>query len=42
MRRKTELALDRAAGIMLWALEHDTNDATSLLNAIDATIQGAE
>lgn len=42
MRRKTELALERAAGIMIWALDHDTNDATSLLNAIDATIQAAE
>ena len=42
IRRKTKLALERAAGIMIWALEHDTNDGTSLLNAIDATIQAAE
>ena len=34
IRRKTELALERAAGIMIWALEQDTNDQTSLLSTI--------
>ncbi len=35
IQRKTELALARASGIMIWALHHDTTDATSLLTAID-------
>jgi chitinase len=39
MRRKTELALERASGIMIWALDHDTNDETSLLKAIFETVQ---
>jgi chitinase len=42
MRRKTELALERAAGIMIWALDHDTQDDTSLLKTIYDTVQGAE
>lgn len=42
LRRKTELALDQAAGIMIWALDHDTYDDTSLLNAIYETVQQAE
>ena len=42
MRRKTELALEQAAGIMIWALDHDTSDETSLLNTIYETVQGAE
>lgn len=36
MQRKTELARERASGIMIWALHHDTADATSLLGAIFA------
>jgi GH18 family chitinase len=34
MRRKTELALKRASGIMIWELAHDTTDSTSLLGVI--------
>lgn len=36
IQRKTDLAKTRASGIMIWALHHDTTDATSLLTAIDA------
>ena len=38
MQRKTELALKRASGIMIWELAHDTQDATSLLEAIFETV----
>ena len=38
MQRKTELALKRASGIMIWELAHDTQDATSLLGAIFETV----
>ncbi len=41
MQRKTELALAQAAGVMIWALDHDTSDETSLLKRIDATVRGA-
>src|SRR5690606_15775345 len=36
IRQKTQLAADRASGIMIWELSQDTNDniAISLLNAI--------
>jgi chitinase len=34
LRQKTRLALQRASGIMIWALPQDTTDGTSLLNAI--------
>lgn len=36
IRQKTRLAADRASGIMIWELSHDTNDniSISLLNAI--------
>ena len=37
IQRKTVLAIQRASGIMIWALAHDTNDSTSLLGAIYAT-----
>jgi chitinase len=41
MRRKTELALQRGSGIMIWTLESDSFDpATSLLNAIYQTAHG--
>lgn len=40
IRAKTELALDRASGIMIWALAHDTTDDTSLLNVIYQTAYG--
>ncbi len=36
MKRKTELAQQRAGGIMIWELSHDTSDqSTSLLTAIN-------
>lgn len=34
IQRKTELALQRASGIMIWELAHDTSGETSLLSAI--------
>ncbi len=34
IQAKTQLAMDRAGGIMIWELSHDTNDGTSLLSAI--------
>lgn len=40
LRAKTELARDRASGIMIWALAHDTTDDTSLLNVIYQTAYG--
>jgi len=39
MQSKTELALQRGSGIMIWELSQDTLDDTSLLNAIFQTIQ---
>jgi len=38
MRAKTELAMERAGGIMIWTVAHDTTDGTSLLRTIRATI----
>jgi chitinase len=38
MQQKTLLAMERGAGIMIWALSHDTNDETSLLTAIFNTV----
>lgn len=40
MQRKTELAMQRASGIMIWTLAYDTSDDTSLLNAIHQTAHG--
>jgi chitinase len=37
MQRKTELALQRASGIMIWELAFDTRDETSLLDVISRT-----
>jgi chitinase len=37
IQRKTELAQQRASGIMIWTLENDSLDETSLLSAIYAT-----
>jgi chitinase len=37
MQRKTELAMQRASGIMIWELAHDTLDSTSLLGVISQT-----
>jgi chitinase len=39
IQRKTELALRQASGIMIWALNYDSADETSLLRAIDRSIQ---
>lgn len=39
IQRKTELALKQASGIMIWALNYDSVDETSLLSAIDRRIQ---
>ncbi|MBN2385393.1 MAG: hypothetical protein JXB85_00105 [Anaerolineales bacterium] len=39
MRAKTELALARASGIMIWALEHDAGGDLSLLRAIYQTVE---
>ena len=38
IRAKTDLAMQRAAGIMIWTVAHDTTDNTSLLGAIRETI----
>lgn len=40
IRRKTELALQRLSGIMMWELGQDTFDDLSLLDAIDEVIKG--
>ena len=37
-RAKTDLALRRAGGIMIWTVADDTTDDTSLLRAISETI----
>jgi GH18 family chitinase len=34
MKRKTQLARDRASGVMIWEMSQDTRDSTSLLRAI--------
>jgi chitinase len=39
IQAKTELALQRASGIMFWALSHDTTDEYSLLTAIDSVVK---
>jgi chitinase len=41
MRRKVELAMGQASGIMFWKLDDDTMDASSLLGVIRSTIDGA-
>ncbi|WP_298542084.1 glycosyl hydrolase family 18 protein [uncultured Aquimarina sp.] len=39
IKAKTQMALDRAGGIMMWELSHDTTDAsTSLLAAINQVV----
>jgi GH18 family chitinase len=38
IKNKTQIAMDRASGIMFWTLEHDTFDDLSLLKAIDETV----
>jgi chitinase len=39
VQEKTRLAKDQASGVMFWLLEHDTQDETSLLNAIYETVR---
>jgi len=41
IQAKTQLALQRGSGIMIWELSQDTMDGTSLLNAIFQTIRGS-
>ncbi|MCP4324721.1 MAG: glycoside hydrolase, partial [Alteromonadales bacterium] len=40
IQKKTQLALEKAGGIMNWELSQDTHDETSLLTAIDQVING--
>ena len=39
IKSKTELALDKAGGIMIWQLRQDAGGANSLLGAINAVIK---
>jgi GH18 family chitinase len=39
IQQKTRLAMERAGGVMIWALDHDSHNETSLLNAIFQTVQ---
>ncbi len=39
IQKKTRLALERAGGIMFWALDHDTQGDLSLVQAIHQTVQ---
>jgi GH18 family chitinase len=39
IRKKTELALQKAGGIMIWEVTQDTYDSTSLLSAIHSTVE---
>ncbi|UII28737.1 glycosyl hydrolase family 18 protein [Fulvivirga maritima] len=39
---KTNLALERGSGIMIWEISQDTQDETSLLTAIDAALGDCE
>jgi chitinase len=41
IEKKTELALNKAGGVMVWQLLGDTNDENSLLNTIYAIIKNA-
>jgi GH18 family chitinase len=41
MQQKTRLALEQASGIMIWTLEQDTQDDTSLLQAIYQTVHNS-
>jgi hypothetical protein len=40
IRRKTQLAMAEASGMMMWTVHHDTTDETSLLSAIYDTAHG--
>lgn len=39
IRQKTQIALERASGIMIWTIEYDAPGDASLLTAINDTIQ---
>jgi chitinase len=39
IKRKTELALEKAGGVMIWQLLQDASDQNSLLGTIDSVIQ---
>jgi chitinase len=39
IKRKTNLAIDKAAGVMIWALNYDTYDENSLLKAVDEVVK---
>jgi GH18 family chitinase len=38
IQHKTEIAMERASGIMFWTFEHDASDDLSLLKAIDSVV----
>ena len=40
IQQKTRLAMQRGSGVMIWTLEYDSQDDTSLLRAINLTLQG--
>jgi GH18 family chitinase len=40
IQRKTHLVMEKGSGVMIWTLEHDTRDETSLLTAINLTLSG--
>jgi len=42
MRAKTEIALQRASGIMIWTVEYDAPGEASLLSAITETIRSTQ
>ena len=42
IQAKTQLALQRGSGIMIWELSQDTTDATSLFTAIYQTVRGSK
>jgi chitinase len=39
IQKKTELAMQLGSGIMIWALNYDSSDGKSLLNAIDQVVK---
>jgi len=41
MREKTEIAIERASGIMIWTIEYDAPGDASLLTAINETIRSS-
>ena len=39
IQKKTELAIKTGSGVMIWALNYDSSDETSLLSAIDQVVK---